>query len=63
MGRARCRGRPGADVRGVALVPGTGEYSLATEPVYYRRGNGENPVLNVHNDRGLPDIEGITRAA
>ena len=48
---------PWRDVRGVALVPGTGEYALATEPVYYRRGDGENPVLNVHNDRGLPDIE------
>jgi hypothetical protein len=48
---------PWRDVRGVALVPGTGEYALATEPVYYRRGDGENPVLNVHNDRGVPDIE------
>ena len=48
---------PWRDVRGVALVPGTGEYALATEPVYYRRGDGENPVLNVHNDRGVPDID------
>jgi GTA TIM-barrel-like domain/Putative phage tail protein len=48
---------PWLDVRGVALVPGTGEYALATEPVHYRRGDGENPVLNVHNDRGIPDIE------
>ena len=48
---------PWRDVRGVALVPGTGEYALATEPVFYRRGDGENPSLNVHNDRGLPDIE------
>ncbi|HVH03298.1 MAG TPA: host specificity protein, partial [Amaricoccus sp.] len=39
---------PWRDVRGVALVPGTGEYALATEPVCYRRGDGENPVLNVH---------------
>jgi len=48
---------PWRDVRGIALVPGTGEYALATESVYYRRGDGENPVLNVHNDRGVPDIE------
>lgn len=48
---------PWHDVRGVALVPGTGEYALATEPVHYLRGTGDNAVLNVHNDRGLPDLE------
>ena len=48
---------PWRDVRGVALVPGTGEYALATERVCYRRGDGENPVLNVHNDHGVPDID------
>ncbi|MFO1208804.1 MAG: glycoside hydrolase/phage tail family protein [Amaricoccus sp.] len=37
-------------------MPGTGEYVLATEPVYLRRGRGDNPVLNVHNDRGIPDL-------
>ncbi|MFO1208807.1 MAG: hypothetical protein U1E40_06235 [Amaricoccus sp.] len=47
---------PALDVQGVALVPGTGEYVLATEPVYLRRGRGDNPVLNVHNDRGIPDL-------
>jgi GTA TIM-barrel-like domain/Putative phage tail protein len=47
---------PWRDVRGVALVPGTGEYALATEPIHYLRGNGENAVLNVHNDRGVPDL-------
>ena len=47
---------PALDVRGVALVPGTGEYALATEPVHFMRGKGENAVLNVHNDRGLPDL-------
>ncbi len=44
------------DVRGVALVPGTGEYSLATEPVFFDRGKGDTLVLNVNNDRGLPDL-------
>ena len=47
---------PALDVRGVALVPGCGEYALATEPVHFRRGKGDNVVLNVHNDRGVPDL-------
>jgi hypothetical protein len=47
---------PALDVRGVALVPGTGEYALATEPVRFLRGQGESRVANVHNDRGLPDL-------
>jgi hypothetical protein len=47
---------PALDVRGVALVPGTGEYALATEPVRFERGKGEGIVTNVHNDRGMPDI-------
>ena len=47
---------PALDVKGVALVPGCGEYALATEPVYFRRGKGDSVVLNVHNDRGVPDL-------
>ncbi len=47
---------PQDSIRGVALVPGTGEYALATEPVYFRRGRGETSVVNVHNDRSLPDF-------
>jgi len=47
---------PALDVRGVALVPGTGEYALVTEPVYFRRGKGDSTALNVHNDRGEPDF-------
>ena len=47
---------PQDSIRGVALVPGTGEYALATDPVYFRRGRGESSVVNVHNDRGLPDF-------
>jgi hypothetical protein len=50
--------RPAAlDVRGVALVPGTGEYALATEPVMFRRDGGDSVVLNVHNDLGRPDLD------
>jgi hypothetical protein len=45
------------DVRGVALVPGCGEYTLATEPVTFHRGKGEGVVLNVHNDRGIADLK------
>jgi hypothetical protein len=49
--------RPAAlDIRGVALVPGTGEYALATEPVMFRRDGGDSVVLNVHNDLGRPDF-------
>ena len=47
---------PALDVQGVALVPGTGEYALATEPVYFKRGKGDTVALNVHNDRGVPDL-------
>ena len=47
---------PALDVRGVALVPGCGEYALATEQVHFKRGRGNNVVLNVHNDRGVPDL-------
>lgn len=48
---------PALDVRGVALIPGTGEYSLATETVFFKHGKGESEVLNVHNDRGAPDLK------
>lgn len=49
--------RPAAlDIRGVALVPGTGEYSLATVPVQVRQGKGSSVVANVNNDRGRPDF-------
>jgi hypothetical protein len=49
--------RPAAEViGGVALVPGTGEYSLATRPVTMVRGRGDAAIVNVNNDRGLPDF-------
>ncbi len=47
---------PALDVQAVALVPGTGEYSLATTQVHYGRGKGRSKVANVNNDRGAPDI-------
>ncbi|MFO1139522.1 MAG: glycoside hydrolase/phage tail family protein [Paracoccus sp. (in: a-proteobacteria)] len=34
------------EVQAVAMIPGTGEYSLATEPVSYDLGLGETQVIN-----------------
>lgn len=42
-------------VRGVALVPGTGEYSLATTPVHYVEGPGRKRTANVHSADGTTD--------
>jgi len=47
---------PALDVRGVALVPGTGEYSLATTPVHVSHGKGVTVAANVNNDRGRADL-------
>ncbi len=47
---------PALDVRGVALVPGTGEYALATTPIYVEHGKGRTIAANVNNDRGQPDL-------
>ncbi|CUH80203.1 glycoside hydrolase/phage tail family protein [Tropicibacter naphthalenivorans] len=53
-------------VRGVAMIPGTGEYALATEPVYmsyaagddqiFGVGPGGNAVANVHSPSEQPDF-------
>jgi hypothetical protein len=43
-------------LRAVALIPGTGEYGLATTPVYYREGLGRNRTANVHSPSGLTDF-------
>ena len=49
--------RPAAlNIRGVALVPGTGEYALATVPIHVQRDKGSSIVANVNNDRGRPDL-------
>ena len=37
-------------------MPGTGEYSLATTPVYCRQGNGETKVANEHTPSGLTNF-------
>ncbi|MEM9813343.1 MAG: glycoside hydrolase/phage tail family protein, partial [Pseudomonadota bacterium] len=48
---------PGALIQGVALVPGTGEYSLATEQILFNDGKGVTRTANVNNDFDVPDIE------
>ena len=43
-------------VRAVALIPGTGEYALATTPVYYEGEVGKNGPANVNSPSGLADF-------
>ncbi|MGL4239374.1 baseplate multidomain protein megatron [Tabrizicola sp.] len=43
-------------VRGVALIPGTGEYGLATTPVHYAEAPGRNRTANVHSPSGKTDF-------
>ena len=43
-------------VRGVALIPGTGEYGLAVTPVHYAEGLGRNRSANVHSPSGKTDF-------
>ncbi|MEM7613422.1 MAG: glycoside hydrolase/phage tail family protein, partial [Pseudomonadota bacterium] len=44
-------------IRGVALVPGTGEYSLANTPVRFEIDKGVTKIANINNDEGRADIE------
>ncbi|MEO0992029.1 MAG: glycoside hydrolase TIM-barrel-like domain-containing protein, partial [Pseudomonadota bacterium] len=43
-------------VRAVALVPGTGEYALATQKVNYARGLGKTTSANVNSPAKRPDF-------
>ena len=47
---------PSALVRGVSLIPGTGEYALATERVDLRAGPAEARSANVHSPAEVPDM-------
>ncbi|SLN46215.1 hypothetical protein ROA7450_02268 [Roseovarius albus] len=55
-------GQPGAEldppqaVRGVALLPGTGEYSLATAQITLRHGPGSGKVVNANSRSGRSDM-------
>ncbi|WP_415184446.1 baseplate multidomain protein megatron [Phaeovulum sp.] len=40
----------------VALIPGTGEYALATTPVHYNKGLGEQVAANIHSPSGVTDF-------
>ena len=61
--RAEDRDSPthGADlaqiVEGVALIPGTGEYTLATSPVYMNRGAGDKQPVNLSSAAGGSDLQ------
>ncbi|MEM9642526.1 MAG: glycoside hydrolase/phage tail family protein [Pseudomonadota bacterium] len=44
-------------IRGVALVPGTGEYALAHTPVSFEIDKGITKISNINNDEGRADIE------
>ncbi len=43
-------------IKAVALMPGTGEYSLATTPVHYTNGPGGRWSANIHTPAGQPDL-------
>ncbi|MGC9370623.1 MAG: baseplate multidomain protein megatron [Paracoccaceae bacterium] len=43
-------------LQGVALIPGTGEYALATTPVHYADGPGVNRSANVNTPSGQTDF-------
>ncbi len=43
-------------IGGVAMIPGTGEYTLATTPVHYARAPGENVSANIHSPAGKTDF-------
>ena len=45
-----------AAVRAVAMIPGTGEYALATTPVHFSDGPGLNRSANIHSVEGVTDF-------
>jgi hypothetical protein len=46
----------GAAVRAVAMMPGTGEYALATTPVHYSFGPGQARTANMNSPSGQADF-------
>lgn len=49
-------------IRGVALMPGTGEYALASEQINYTKGRGQSWAANVNSASGVPDLVTATRS-
>jgi len=43
-------------IEAVAMIPGTGEYSLATTPVHVRGGFGRNKTVNINSASGKADF-------
>jgi len=43
-------------IKAVAVIPGTGEYALATTPVHVAKGPGENASVNVNTPAGKTDF-------
>lgn len=43
-------------IRAVALIPGTGEYALATQKVRFKKGFAESETVNVNSVSGEPDF-------
>ncbi len=48
---------PAETIKGVALIPGTGEYTLATTPVHFDYGPGENRSANINSPSGKSDLD------
>jgi len=46
----------GDGLRGVALIPGTGEYALATTPVSFQRDLGKSSWINMNSPSGETDF-------
>ncbi|KIC08355.1 phage host specificity protein [Leisingera sp. ANG-M1] len=44
-------------VKGVALMPGTGEYALAADTVHYSGGPGSAKSANAHSPSGVSDLK------
>ncbi|MDX1779797.1 MAG: glycoside hydrolase/phage tail family protein [Thalassovita sp.] len=47
---------PAHAIRGVAMIPGTGEYALATDPAVLDYGLGETRTMNVNSASGQSDL-------
>ncbi len=47
---------PSQDIGGVCLIPGTGEYGLATTAVEYPGGFADGAVANINTNRGDTDV-------
>ncbi|WP_306115126.1 MULTISPECIES: glycoside hydrolase/phage tail family protein [unclassified Roseovarius] len=62
VSRPSQEGQPGADLdpphalKGVALLPGSGEYALATSRVVMNYGPGSGQVANINTRAGRPDF-------